>query len=350
MTLEEVTLVVGGTALRGFQEMNVKRSAEEAAIAFGFKATNPSWTADAFALRVGAAVEVRTGSELMCRGYIDEYNGDHGESGSHEVRCSGRSKAQDAIDCPPAKHKTGRIEKKTLLQAAKEFDEFGLSWTADVPLKPIAKIQRNPDETVFETVERYARREGLMLQGEPDGGIKITRAGTKRHAGALVEGSPPIKKFGVAFSAKDKKSPIVVRGQRATGTDAKSLRQEIQSFDPSVGRYRPLVLFVEGDVDDKKLKKRAEWERSRRSGAGVKVSITVAGWRDEAGELWKPGRLLAVSFPSERLDQDMSLSSVDFKQSSSGTTADLEFVDPRAQGGKNPKGKSDKAYKAEADS
>lgn len=348
MTIEDVTLTVGGLRLRGFQEVNVSRSAKAAAIAFGFKATNPAWTEDAFRLRMGAAVQLMAGSDLMADGYIDDYAGDHGEGGNHEVRCSGRSKSQDAIDCPPAKHKTGRIEKKTLLDAAKEFDEFGVGFTTDQQLKPIDKIQRNPGETAFATIERYARREGLLLQGQPDGKIKITKAGTKRHAGALVERQPPIKSFKVSFTAKDKRSPVVARGQRALGTDKKALRQEIQEFDPSVGRYRPLVVFVEGDADDEKLKKRAKWEVSRRAGNACTVSVTVTGWRDEAGELWEPGRLMAIQFLSERIDQDMSLSSVNFKQSlKDGTTAELEFCDPRALGGKDPKGQSDPAYKAE---
>lgn len=347
MTIEDVTLTVGGLRLRGFQEVNVTRSAKEAAIAFGFKATNPSWTQDAFSMRLGAAVQLYAGGSLMCDGYIDDYAGDHGEGGSHEVRCSGRSKAQDAIDCQPAKHKTGRVENKTLLDAAKEFDEFGVGFTSDVDLKPIEKIQRNPSETTFETIERYARRDGLLLQGEPDGKIRITRVGQKRIAGALVEGQPPIKSFKVHFTAKDKRSPVVARGQRAIGVDKKKLRQEIQEFDSSVGRYKPLVVFVEGDADDEKLKKRAKWEASRRAGSACTVSVTVAGWRDEAGMLWEPGRLMAISFPSERIDQDMALSSVAFKQSiKDGTTAELEFCDPRALGGKDAKGKSDKAYSA----
>jgi len=347
MRTEDVTLTVGGSALRGFQEINVTRSAKDASIPFAMKATNPSWTQDAFNLRLGAAVQVRAGADLMADGYIDDYAGDHGEGGSHEVRVSGRSKSQDAVDCPPAKHKTGRVEKKTLLDAAKEFDEFGVGFTADVPLKPIDKIQRNPNETVFDTLERYARRDGLLLMGEPDGKIKITRAGEKRIAGALVEGQPPIKSFKVQFTAKDKRSPVVARGQRAIGVDKKSMRQEVQEYDSSVGRYRPVILFVEGDADDEKLRKRAKWESSRRSGESCSVSVTVFGWRDSSGKLWEPGRLMAIYFPSERLDQDMTLSTVTFKQTiKDGTVAELEFCDPRALGGKDPKGKSDKAYSA----
>ena len=204
---EAVVVIVAGMQLANFQEINITRGANDAAISFALKCTNPAWSASAYVLREGAEVEVmaisaRFGSTLICRGYVDEYEAATGEDNRREVRISGRSKSQDAIDCPPAKHKTGRIEKKTLLDAAKEFDEFGTAWTADIPLRQIAKIQRDPDDTVFDTIDRYARAEGLLLTGQPDGGVKITRAGTKRHAGRIAIGEAPCRSMSIKFSAQ----------------------------------------------------------------------------------------------------------------------------------------------------
>lgn len=347
MTDEIVTLIVGGQQLRGFQEVNVTRSMEQAAITFALKATNPSWHADAWALRLGAEVELWSNGTLLVRGYIDNYESDHGEGAAHEVRVSGRSKAGDAIDCPPAKHKTGRVEGKNLLDVAKEFDEFGIGYSTDIDLKTIPKVQRHPLDTVHQTIEREARRQGIMLLGEPDGGVRLTRAGSKRHAGALVEGQPPLKKVSVKFSAEGKFSDTIVKGQAARGIGAKDLRQEVKEYDPEVGRYRPIIVFLEGDGTEKDLKNRAQWERLRRSGSGTSVSTTLNTWRDEGGDLWEPGRLIAMQFPSERIDQDFTLSTVTFTQNASGTIAVLTLVDPRAHGGKKPKSKSDKAYGTE---
>ena len=353
---EIVTLTVDGHELRGWQEVTVSRSMQSAAITFSLKASNPSWDAEARALRNGKEVEIRTrpgsaggtagGGELLCKGHIDAYDADY--SGSDKtVTLSGRSKAADAIDCPPVKHKTGRVEKKTLDQVAKEFDEFGIEWKTDQKLQPIAKVQRLPTESLFETIEREARRLGLMLAGEPDGSINITRAGTKRHDGAIVLGEPPVKKLKISINLSGKRSPVVVRGQRSGGTGKDNLRQEVQELDATVERHRPIVIVLEGDGSDKDLKKRAKWERLRASGFGTNATAEVSTWRDEAGKLWDPGRLLAVVADAEDLDQDLTLSTVQFKQSiESGTIAILALVDPRSHGGKKPKGGkgSDKAY------
>ena len=353
---EIVTLIVDGRELRGWQEVTVSRSMQGAAITFSLKASNPSWGDEASTLREGKEIEIRTApgggggrpgsGELLCKGYIDSYSARYVGS-DKTVSLSGRSKAADAIDCPPVKHKTGRVEKKALDQVAKEFDEFGIEWKTDQKLTPIPKVQRQPDDTLFDTVEREARRLGLMLAGQPDGSVMITRAGTKRHAGAIVLGEPPLQSFEVTLNLSKKRSPVVVRGQRSGGTGKDNLRQEVQELDASVPRHRPIVIVLEGDAPEKDLKKRAKWERLRASGLGTNVSVDVSTWRDDGGQLWDPGRLLAVIAEEEDIDQDLTLSSVQFRQSiEGGTMASLTLVDPRSHGGKKPTGGkgSDKAY------
>lgn len=353
---EIVSLVVDGNVLRGWQEVSVSRSMQKAAISFSLTATNPTWSAEAKALRHGKEIEIRTslasgpfqpgGGDLLCKGYVDAYSAKYG-SESKTIRVSGRSKAADAIDCPPVKHKTGRVEKKTLDQVAKEFDEFGIEWRTDQKLDPIPKVQRRPDEPLFATIEREARRLGMMLAAQPDGSVMITRAGTKRHAGAIVMGEPPVQEMDVQINLSAKRSPVVVRGQRATGTGGENLRQQIEEVDQSVGRHRPLVILLEGDAPEKELKKRGKWERLRAAGFGVNVSAELSTWRDEGGLIWDPGRLLATVCAEEDVDQDLTLSTVTLKQNlGDGTVASLALVDPRAHGGKKAKGGkgSDKAY------
>ena len=350
---EIVTLVVDGQALQGWQQVSVTRSAEAAAISFSLVATNPGWSEEARLLRKGKLVQIYTapdpegsgfgsfspsGADLLCTGHIDEYEVEIGPRERREVGVSGRSKAGDAIDCPPAKHKTGQVEKKDLKGVCDEFDEWGIGFTADVPLKKIPEVQIVPGESFFKTVEREARRQGVLLTGQPDGKVKITRAGKNRHAGALVEGQPPVSKWKIRFSIQNKRSPIIVRGQTARGTGAKALRQEERAEDPSVERYRPEILFNEGSDTSKELKRRAEWQKLRRSGSGVSASPHVATWRDEAGKLWEPGNLVACRVPSEDLDQDLALKSVTFVQvmgegEGAGTYADLTLVEPRTLGG-----------------
>ena len=356
---EVVTLIVDGYALIGWQDVSIDRSMESAEISFNLGATNPSWSPEAKRLRYGKEVEIltaptvgglgRPGSgELMCKGYVSGYGAKYAPK-TKTVTLDGKSKAADAVDCHPVKHKTGRFERKTLLEVAKELDEVRCGFTADIDLKPLAKVQRQPHDTIFQTIEREARRIGAMLSGQPDGSIKITRAGTKRHAGALVLGEAPVIDMDVKLKCDQKFSPIVGRGQRATGTGKDNLRQEETETDPSVGRHRPLLVIPEGDWSKKELKKRLRWDRLRRASFGTTITVTVSTWRDAGGKLWEPGLLMAIRNEPEDIDSDYLLSTANFRQGGEdGTRATLTFVDPKSQGGKAGDGTSDKAFDAGA--
>lgn len=349
-TGEIVSLVVGGQALQGWQSVSIARSAKLAEISFSLRCTNPAWTNEADAVRRGGMVEIKStqddeigargGGDLLCTGYADEYEAEIGKSAHREVGISGRSKAGDAIDCPPTKHKTGLVENKDLLGVAKELDEFGVGFTTDQQLDKIPMVQHVPGQSMFKTLEREARREALLLMGQPDGKVKITRAGSNRHAGALIERQPPVESLKLRLAIKNKRSHIHVRGQKSLGTDKESLRQEEVEQDDSVERYRPEVLFNEGSDTSKELKRRAKWRKLRRSGSGISIAACVASWRDEAGQIWEPGRLLAVVMASEKIDQDLAISTVTFNQTvgegeGAGTWADLTLVDPRTLGGQS---------------
>ena len=353
---EKITVVVDGYALQGFQSVEITRSMQDGAMAFSLEAAAASWSSQALALRNGRKMQIYSSpdlgesalGDLVVTGAIDEYNSDIDEDG-RTVSLSGRSKGRDAIDCQPIKHKTGLIKNKTLLQAAQEFDEFGVGWSSDQQLQPVAVIQRRPEEPMFDTVERYARKAGYMLVAQTDGTIMITRAGTKRHAGGLVLGQSPVNKMTVKISTTHKRSPVVVRGQRRSGTGKANLRQEYQDSGDDGDDYRPALVIAEGDHTDAELKTRAQWERLRMAAYGIRPSATVSTWRDGAGTLWTPGLLVALTNDIEQVDGDFTLSTVKLSQKDgegkgAGTRATLEFVDPRAHGGQAGAGDSNAVF------
>ena len=352
---EIVSLRVDGLALRGWQEVSVDRSHESAEISFNLQATNPSFSRPAKALREGREIEIVTapaddasvepgGGDLLCKGHVGGYNAKYGKK-TKVVTVDGKSKAADAVDCHPVKHKTGRFENKDLLEIARELDEVRCGFKTDQQLDKLEKVQRQPNDTIYQTVEREARRLGLMLAGEPDGSINITRAGTKRHAGALVVGQAPVEEMDVTIKCDQKYSKYVARGQRAKGVGKDNLRQEESEDDRSVKRHRPLLIIPEGDWTKKELKKRLRWERLRRASFGTTIKVKVSTWRDEAGLLWTPGYLMAIVNEEEDIDGDYALSSVNLRQGEGeGTIGYLTFVEPKALGGKKAADKSDQVF------
>lgn len=351
MTIESVSVRFNGQSYYGWTDVEVDAGAAKAARSFTVKVTEPGGANESpWIFPPGAAVDVMAREDLLVRGYVDDYAPEMSEK-SHSITVSGRGKGQDFIDCSPYRHATGRIEDKDLLGIAQELDEFGVGISSEISgLEKIPWTQVRQGESAFEHVARLAQAQGVLLTGQADGSIKLMRAGQKRHAGALVQGQN-IEKGSAKLSMAGRHSKIKVKGQSATGTGKGSTRIAAEATDENVPRHRPKVIIAEGETDNKRAKKRAKWEASRRAGESTTASLTVFGWRDEAGVLWEPNRLVYVSAPFLRLEQDLAIKNVKFCQGhGSKTVAHLSLCDPRALGGKKPgKTKSDQNWEAPED-
>jgi prophage tail gpP-like protein len=344
MALETVTVVISKQKFSGWETISIDWSYEDAAMSFSLTVSEPDWSPEDMVPFIDEEIEIYAGADLMLTGYIDDYVAEiDAEGDAHGVTISGRSKGADAIDSH-ARHPTGRIENKTLVDAANELAQktgIATRFSSDISLKKIAKIQLARHDKVFAAIEREARKQGAILTPKPDGTVAITRPGGQRHAGQLVEGAFPFKGGNVHFSRAGQHSPIVVRGQRALGTDAASLRIEHVEIDATVKRVRPKIVHLEGDGDIRLAKKRGAWEKLRQAAKGKEFSPRLSSWRDSAGKLWTPGLLIACTAPRWHVRGDMLIKSVNFGQDlETGTVATQSLVDPRALGGKKPAGSS----------
>ena len=178
---------------------------------------------------------------------------------------------------------------------------------------------------------------------DTDGSIKFTKVKEKRHSGWIGYGGSRVLRASGKHSQKKRYKEYTVKGQKTLGYGSDALQVEVKASDDVVKRNRIKVIVVEGDTDDGRATKRAEWEASRSAGEGARSEYTVHGWRDDDALLWMPGHLIYVADPMLHLDQDMAIESVTFTQDDNGTISKLSLVDPRALGGKKPgKTKSNK--------
>ncbi|GJE54584.1 phage baseplate assembly protein [Methylobacterium thuringiense] len=338
MSDEFVTVSVGGTNYSAFESMSVTAAFDQAARSFDLTiAAEFGKAGTAAVFKAGAALEIRTNGDLLLKGYVDHFKPSLGPD-TYTIGVSGRSKSQDAIDSS-AKHKTGRIEKKDPVKIAKEVSQgINVDITTDQQLEKVEAYQVTPGETVFRCLEKMARAQGCTVTGTADGGMKVTKAGQKRHAGGLFEGRN-IKVGDADHDWSNRHSEYTVKGQRAAGHGKSALELEAIAKDSGVNRFRPIIVIQRDDTDDKKIKKRAETRRDKAAGNALTASITTQGFRDEGGMLWEPGHLVWVESASLSIAQDMIIKSVSYSQSGgSGSLARLDLCDPRAFGGKGGKG------------
>lgn len=334
MGAENVVIALSGRTFAGVETVEIEAAFDRAARTFHFGLAPGPSLLQTFA--PGTPLQISSNGALMCAGYVDRL-----QPAFKQLDVSGRSAAQDFIDCAAIDPgKTGNFRNRTLLQIAQALaQQFGTKIATDQQLDTIESYQITPGEKAFSAIEKIAREAGLTLCGQPDGSILITRPGTKRHAGGLFEGQNIKLDARADLNAAHRHSPIIVRGQSASGTDQQSMQIEATASDSAVPRYRPLVVVEDRDLDQATAQALANARSQREAGESLKATISVQGFHDSAGMLWTPGYLVWTESPMLGLAQAMLIRSVAFKKARrGGSVATLHLVDPRAFGGTAAKG------------
>lgn len=327
--LTYLTFVVGGMQYTAFTRAAVTYAANQAARAFAFTVTDATdaWD-EQWNFMPGTPVTVLANGQLVLTGYIDKMTPSFDKE-NHTVEVSGRSKGADAIHSA-AEHSTGEFRNKTVLQIAQELDKQGIGFHSDIQQKQMEYFRLNPMETVFDAVERAARRFPQLLQGMPDGSIKLTKGGTGGSNSPLVEGKN-ILAGSASFDQTNGHSEFKVKGQRVYGVDKKALRIEAVSKDSTVKRHRPKHIHQETDIDDQTAKDRANHHKNRQQGESITASIKCQSWFDDGGQLWNANGLVYVYCPTLKLANQMLIKSVQLSQGSTeGSFATLNLVLPQA--------------------
>jgi len=260
---------------------------------------------------------------------------------------TGRSKGSDLIDSD-IDHPTGYFESKSAIEIAQELAKgYSAKIVSKLNLKKLPQHICTPGSSIFREVEMIMRRHGATMTALPNGDIEVTKPEGKRHAGGLFEGQN-ILVGNADHNWSNRYSKYNYRGQRTVGRQSKRLHMVASAKDGSVKRKRVKSQINESDADDGDLKERAKTRALRSAGSALKSTISVPGFRDEAGAIWTPGYLIWEESPFLDIAQDMLIESIDFSQSEQGTIALLSMVDPKsyasagAGGGKG--GKSGKEW------
>jgi len=333
--VEVVTVVIAGRRYERWERMTVAAAIDEAVRSFQIETTERPGE---FFAPPGTPVEIFANGDLLVAGYVNAYEAS-AEAKSHRILIRGRSKGQDFVDSS-AEHEEGFFEDKTAEEIGQALNKWDIGIRAEVPLDPIPYAQLKPGETAFQMLERYLRPEGVSMMGTAAGDILLTNAEVARaHYGILMEGHT-IKSFDVSLTDGSRHSRYIVKGQSRKGGRGARFRIRAEAADRGVKRRRTRILANETDTDDRRARKRAQHEKERAAGRSVMANVTTQGFRDFAGALFEPNRLIYVHAPVlMHLVQTMLIQRVEWTQDSkAGSEARLQLVDPRAFKGRGGKG------------
>lgn len=361
----KATLRVGGAVYDGWKSLSIKTGIEQLAGTFELSVTE-RWPdhPDAWVIPPGEACQVEIGDDIVITGYVDAVNVTYDDK-SHQIKVTGRDRAGDLVDCSAP---STSFANQTLLQIAEQlckpfsidvFDETvngkkltkkqkkaGKKGTPPKKTRVASKVPKQAcqnGETVFKTLDKLARNDGVLLVSDREGGLVLTRAGMAGDCETVLEFGKNILQASLENSHAALFSEITVKGQAAAPGAS---RYDVLSSAPKgvvqrtpgsstgnsqIRRYRPLIIIAEQQADAKRCQQRAEWEASNREAKARKVGITVQGWREPVtGELWEINKMVKVVCPWMRLDGWWLISSVTYTLDEGGTKAQLALVSDKA--------------------
>jgi prophage tail gpP-like protein len=351
-----VALQIGGMNYEGWHAVSVLRGLEQAAASFSLSVSERTTgvALEPWVLRPGAPCSIWLDGELVLTGYIDTY-GPRFDAHAHGVEVRGRSRTADFVD-GAAIVPGGQFKQLSLLEIAERLAlPFGIPVDALAAIgAPLADVQIQQGETCYAVLERLCRMQGLLVCDGPAGLLSLTRVGSRRAAGALVQGEN-ILGASAELDASQRFSQYIVKGQRANTDDridrpataapadgaedrgsgsaaGDTVRACVGAvLDGVVGRYKPWLLTAETQADDAQCQRRAEWEARRRAGHATRASVVVAGWRQlPGGPLWDVNLLVPVISPWLGINRVLLVSTVEFRKDDSGSTTRLELTLPDA--------------------
>ncbi len=283
-------------------------------------------------IQPGEFCELLIGNETVITGYVDIVDAQY-DSNSHSLRVSGRDRTGDLVDCT--------VDPKTwnnqsCSQIIRELVKpYGINVIEQVDCsKVISRLVLDPGETVFSVLDHLARSAGVCLVSSGKGELLITSAQNAILNSGMLKLGENILRASCRRDFTNLYSQITVSsqisGEALDQYDVLSTqpKAELQRSWNSVGfskvnRYRPLRIIAESQSDSQRCLQRAQWEVSHREAEAFSMTVTVQGWRDSAGQLWKPNTLIKVVDDCLRVNKVLLISEVRYSLSESGTTTEL---------------------------
>ncbi|HLJ64913.1 MAG TPA: hypothetical protein VKT70_12445, partial [Stellaceae bacterium] len=292
--MNDVTLTVDGVAYGGWVEIVINRALDSIAGSFEVALTERFAGLQAQdAIATGSRCCLAIDGETVITGWVDEAGVAY-DGRSHRLSLRGRDVTGDLVDCAamPAFWPSA-----TLLAIAGDICQpFGIKVAAEgVELgATFIKQAVRPGERAFEVIDRLAAMVGVVPLSDGLGGLLFTRAGAARPNTVIRLGENALRLSGRRSDRERFQSYLVIgQGAANNGTaPAAAYGPKGMAEDPGITRYRPFIVAAEIAGSDPALyTQRAQWEASVRYGRAWRFSYRVQGWRDSAGQLWRPNAM-----------------------------------------------------------
>ncbi|RDB35046.1 MAG: hypothetical protein DCC88_12170 [Spirobacillus cienkowskii] len=321
-----IQLKANGKIFEGWLTASVTRSLAAVSGAFEIGYTDRwSGQGEKWQLKAGDLCELSyKGKPIIC-GYIDSVSSQYGSS-ERSLSVQGRDKTGDLVDScniSEAKEFKGKSLKQLaeLLAAPFGIAVHGKSAAAQASLPQIS-VQHN--ETVWESIDRYVKFQGVLAYPDAKGGLVLADVGSVV-AATLREGEN-ILSCSVEHNESEKFATYVVVGNTRNADEPhKTARGEVS--DSSVKRPRLKSIVSHKAITEAEAKERAKWEMAQRVAQSLRVTVECVDWLNPSSQqIWEINTLVTIKAPACGLEGDFLIEETRFSCNENGLKTSLKLV------------------------
>ncbi len=330
---DEIAIRIAGSVFQGWTASNIRRNINTIADAFTF-----SFPYDPSDLELRD--KVRPYGYKKC----DLFIGGELYIAGQTVKWHPAARTNETIKTIDARTEAGHTIESMAQKTALEFQNQRLSQIATAimlpygdNLKPLffsgdsdqfTKVRKEITDTDFAFLSGLAAQKGFMITSSDTGQMAFVRANINgKPVARFVEGETSIEHIVATYDGTKRHSSFEAVTESAGTPGPSSILK-----DPSVPIYRPFV-FSADDLEAGNLNTALQWRRSKSLADSTKLRITVTGWRNETGMLWRENMKVTVLAPSSDIftESEYIISGVDLdKNENGGNIAGLQMVLPQA--------------------
>lgn len=329
--MNEIAIIADGKKISGWTKVTVRRTMAELCDSFNFNFSD-KWGNEFPPLYDGLPCQVKIDDIPVVTGYIDEIEPEITPD-SVLFMLAGRSKTMDLVDCNRIESPYSWSNQNILNLAKNVCSPHGINVTLNGVVGDIfAEASIDQNESLFDFLQKFAKKRQLLTLSGTDGNLILTNAGNEKAVDSFIEGQniPTIKG---KFSWTNRFSEYVIKGQqkvkaKAESWGGKTIAIYSKAVDENVTRFRPKMFTGDTQITTSDAQKQVNWEAQVRAGRSHRFSIVVPNWVQSNGKLWKENLTTYVKHSGMRLDGNFLIESVDYSLDTNAQFCTLNFVLP----------------------
>lgn len=331
----KIYLEVNGIKYEGFTEIAVNNAMENFCSSFSFSTTIKETELGRIVndIKLSQEAKVYVDNNLLITGFIEDIEKEV-SANSHSITVSGRDVGGDIVDSSIVQKSYSQRNFEKLINLVLKDNGFiidVINKVGSLNLESAEKIKTEQGETVFNFLDRYAKKLQVLLKTDNKGNLTIIREDDDVVKNMLINNytsDTNILSSKIKLSTVDRFNLVEVYSQASNKSYTNiGISQKGIATDSQIRSTRRKIVVMNTASESKSLKALAEWNITLRRAKSSRYTCQTLGFYSSNKTLWQPNTLVDIIDYDMEIEGTFLIQGVEFSQSSRGSFTTLDIVE-----------------------